>query len=83
MVRKGDWKYIHYLDAPVQLFDLASDPNELTNQAEAREDIRAEMERELRKICSPERENERTEAFIGRQLEAVESWKKGELEFPD
>ena len=83
MVRKGDWKYIHYLDAPVQLFDLKSDPNELTNLAEARVDIRNEMEHELRKICTPERENERTETFICGQLKAVESWKNGEIEFPD
>lgn len=38
MIRKGDWKYIEYPAAKKQqLFDLKSDPNELTNLADSKE----------------------------------------------
>ncbi|MEM6624615.1 MAG: sulfatase-like hydrolase/transferase [Pseudomonadota bacterium] len=33
MVRWDDWKYVHYVGLPPQLFDLASDPHELTDLA--------------------------------------------------
>ncbi len=33
MAKKGNLKYNHYVDLPPQLFDLASDPNELSNLA--------------------------------------------------
>lgn len=33
MAKKGNCKYNHYVDLPPQLFDLAADPNELTNLA--------------------------------------------------
>jgi hypothetical protein len=32
-----------------------------------------ELSRELRRFCCPEAENERAEAFVRRQLEAMES----------
>jgi len=76
MIRKGDWKYIHYIAAPAQLFNLAADPNELNNLIETHNDIAKNLERELRVICSPERENERTEQFIKRQLVLIDSWKQ-------
>ncbi|MBN1672325.1 MAG: sulfatase-like hydrolase/transferase [Kiritimatiellae bacterium] len=69
MLRRGRWKYIRYISAPNQLFDLAADPNELDNLADTRADVAAEMERELRRICSPEAENERAESFIRVQLD--------------
>ena len=34
MIRKGKWKYVYYFDAPNQLFDLDTDPNELMNLIE-------------------------------------------------
>jgi choline-sulfatase len=71
MIRKGKWKYIHYTDAPKQLFDLENDPDELTNLAETERSVVADMDKELRDICSPELENERTEQFIEAQLNAV------------
>jgi choline-sulfatase len=71
MIRKGRWKLIYYIGAPRQLFDLENDPNELKNVAGDRPDIASELERDLRKICSPEVENQRTEKFIRRQLEAI------------
>jgi choline-sulfatase len=33
MLRLGQWKYCHYTDHPPQLFDLQSDPQELTDLA--------------------------------------------------
>jgi len=72
MVRQGGWKLIWYLDASAQLFDLRADPEELRNQATAQPQITANLERELRRICSPEDENARAEAFIARQLRALE-----------
>ena len=71
MIRKGKWKLIYYIGAPRQLFDLENDPNELKNVAGDRADISSELERDLRNICSPEVENQRTEKFIQRQLEAI------------
>jgi choline-sulfatase len=71
MIRKGKWKLIYYVGAPKQLFDLENDPNELKNLAGERSDIASELEKDLRKICSPEGENQRTEEFIQRQLKAI------------
>ena len=46
MIRRGDWKLVHFVDSPEgQLFDLASDPEERTNlwedpaQAERKESL--------------------------------------------
>jgi len=68
MIRQGGWKYIHYAEAPHQLFDLDADPEELNNLFDACPDVARRLERELRKICSPEKENKRAEAFIQQQL---------------
>lgn len=56
MLRNGRWKYHHYVRHQPELFDLANDPEETTNLAEARAHagIRAEMDRELRLRCDPE-----------------------------
>jgi choline-sulfatase len=72
MVRSRDWKYIQYTGASPQLFNLADDPDELTNLADVRKDVALELDNELRGICSPERENERAESFIELQLSAIE-----------
>lgn len=71
LIRKGKWKLIYYIGAPKQLFDLENDPNELKNLASERPDIAKGLEKDLRQICSPERENQRTEEFIQRQLKAI------------
>ncbi|MCF6177034.1 MAG: sulfatase-like hydrolase/transferase [Victivallaceae bacterium] len=68
MVRKGQWKYIWYTDAPPQLFNLQNDPDELINLSTAEPDMLAELDGELRNICSPEIEHERAEQFIETQL---------------
>jgi len=73
MVRKGDWKLIYYMQAPHQLFDLASDPEELDDLAEVRPEVVAELVTELRKICDPERENRRAHTFEQEQIEAIKA----------
>ena len=56
MIRKGNYKLVHYTRYPPQLFDLASDPEEfvdLAGQANAKP-ILDDLEAELRKICDPD-----------------------------
>lgn len=63
MVRWGDWKYIHYVGHPPQLFDMSADPHELVNLAvHNADDTRVqtaliEGEKRLREICDPEAVN--------------------------
>ena len=71
MIRRGPWKYLHYVDAPHQLFHLAEDPDELNNLYEEQKSVAGEMESALREICSPEEESCRAERFIEQQLEAI------------
>ena len=71
MVRRGRWKYIHYVEAPHQLFDLAEDPDETENLAAARPDVVAELRLALGTICDPDLENRRAEGFIRGQLETL------------
>jgi choline-sulfatase len=56
MIRKGRWKYVHYVGMRPQLFDLESDPEEMSDLGENHEfaDIIQELEGELRLICNPE-----------------------------
>jgi choline-sulfatase len=56
MVRKGRWKYHHYIGFPAELFDLETDPEETRNLAAdtAYLAIVEEMEGCLRAICTPE-----------------------------
>lgn len=68
MIRRGRWKLIHYMAAPHQLFDLTNDPEELHNLAEEMPQQVEELEAELRRICSPEIENEKAHVFERRQL---------------
>jgi choline-sulfatase len=72
MIRKGKWKYLHYIAAPDQLFDLEADPEELENVYAAHPAVAAELEQALTAICSPQEENARAEAFIEGQLAELE-----------
>lgn len=56
MLRKGRWKYHHYVGFPPELFDLETDPEELQNLAGRADytDTVAMMEAALRSICDPE-----------------------------
>jgi choline-sulfatase len=50
------------------LFNLEDDPEELTNCINAHPEVASDLEKELRKICDPESESDRAEAFIEAQL---------------
>jgi choline-sulfatase len=71
LLRKGVWKLIYYVGAPRQLFNLEMDPNELRNLAGEYPGKVSELEQDLRRICSPEMENQRAEDFIQKQLKAI------------
>ncbi|MCP5074154.1 MAG: sulfatase-like hydrolase/transferase [Rhodobacteraceae bacterium] len=57
MLRKGRFKYHHYINFAPELFDLKTDPEETTNLAgdPAYQDVLPELERELRALCDPEK----------------------------
>ena len=64
MVRKGPWKLVHYADYGPQLFDLASDPEELNDiagETNARP-VLEEMQAELARICDPAEVSRRAKA---------------------
>lgn len=71
MIRKGDWKLIYNLAGPHQLFNLAEDPEELTNLHAMQREKGAELEEHLRAVCDPEVENCRAHAFERSQLESL------------
>lgn len=56
MLRKGRWKYHYYVRHAPELFDLDTDPEEISNLAASPEHaaVVAFMERTLRGICDPE-----------------------------
>jgi len=72
MVRKGRWKLVYYLAVAHQLFDLEADPQELHDLYDQEPGVAAELETDLRRICSPEEENRRAHAFEWEQLEIVQ-----------
>ena len=71
MVRRGKWKLLYYSQAPNQLFDLETDPDELDNLYEIEPKTAKSLEDSLRSICDPEREEQRAREFIARQAEEV------------
>jgi choline-sulfatase len=64
MVRKGRYKYVHYVHRPTQLFDLATDPEEFLDRAAnpAHTAVRTKLESELRLICDPDDTDRRAKA---------------------
>jgi arylsulfatase A-like enzyme len=65
--RTPEWKYIHALEpdfhgkAEIELYDLAADPDELTNLAEQRPDICEQLERRMQEhIALREKQTGRT-----------------------
>jgi choline-sulfatase len=73
MLRKGPWKLVHYADYPPQLFDLASDPEELKDLARdgnARP-VLDELNAELHRICDPAEISRRAKADQLALLEKV------------
>lgn len=59
MIREGQWKYIHYVGAPAQLFDLANDPHETEDMAANADytEVLTRCEQKLREVVDPERVN--------------------------
>ena len=59
MLRKGQWKLIHCIGFPSELFDLETDPEELTDLAgyPAYASTLAELEGALAEILDPEAVN--------------------------
>ena len=73
MVRRGDWKLVHYVDHPPQLFDLSSDPFEERDLAARPEtaDIRRRLYDELHRIVDPEAVNRRVFADQQTRIEKL------------
>ncbi|MEM7238243.1 MAG: sulfatase-like hydrolase/transferase [Pseudomonadota bacterium] len=77
MVRWDRWKYIYYVGAPAQIFDLSVDRDELTDLA--RHEVNdsavlaalAEGERRLREICDPDDVNARCFADQRAKIKAL------------
>jgi choline-sulfatase len=72
MIRKDQYKYVHYVGYAPQLFDLAADPDELIDLAEheAYQDIVQMCERELRSICDPDAVNQQAFTYQRNRIEA-------------
>ena len=74
MLRRGPYKYVHYVDGPAQLFDLDADPEETDNLAgdpEYRE-VRASLEAKLESIVDPAAVDERARADQRRRRERLD-----------
>lgn len=72
MIRKGNYKLVYYVDYEPQLFDLASDPEELTNLA-GRPEVRGtqkDLTQELFKVCDPRAVDREAKADQQAMLEA-------------
>jgi choline-sulfatase len=71
MLRKGQWKYHHYIGYAPELFDLDSDREELYDLASSPEHsgVLAMMESELRKICDPDIVNQAAKADQAKLIE--------------
>ncbi|MBO43582.1 MAG: sulfatase [Rhodospirillaceae bacterium] len=73
MIRKGKYKYIHYVSFEPELFDLDTDPEELTSlhKDAAYTDVLKAMESELREICDPEAVDEAAYQSQCKKVEAA------------
>jgi arylsulfatase A-like enzyme len=73
MIRRGRYKYIHYVAFRPQLFDLESDPEELHDLAQdpAFAGVIADCEAKVRDICDPEEVDRRAKARQADLLEAA------------
>jgi choline-sulfatase len=73
MLRKGRYKLVHYADYEPQLFDLASDPEELTDLARRvdAKPVLDDLQTELHRICDPDEVNRRAKHDQQRLLAKV------------
>lgn len=61
-------KLIHNIEAPHQLFDLGTDPEELNNPFESNQNKAKELSDALADICDPESVHQQAEAFWQMQV---------------
>ncbi len=76
MVRWDDWKYVHYVGHPPQLFNLSDDPNELNNLVADDTDqthqlIVEEGMKRLHGFCDPDEANARCFADQKKRIESL------------
>ena len=77
MIRWDEWKYVHYVGASPQLFNLANDPKELTDLAieKSKEshisNALKEGQRRLYEICNPDEVNDRCFADQRKRIEEL------------
>jgi choline-sulfatase len=73
MIRKGRYKYVHYVGYEPQLFDLEADPDELRDLAREADyaDVLAACRRELYAVCDPDEVN--AQAFGYQQAKIEEN----------
>ena len=73
LLRRGPYKYVHYVGYPPQLFDLHSDPDEAHDLAAdpAHAGLVQGFERSLRSICDPEAVDAAAEADQRRRIDAA------------
>jgi choline-sulfatase len=71
MLRSANWKFVYYVGAPPQLFNLEADPHEINDLGEdpACTDICADLERQLRIILDPEAVNRQAFATQAKLIE--------------
>jgi len=73
MIRKGRYKYIHYVEYAPELFDLEADPEEMCDLAADRRHaaVLQDLERELRARLDPVAVNARAQASQAALVEAA------------
>jgi len=73
MLRSSRYKYVHYCDGPPQLFDMHDDPEEkhdLSNDP-GHAKILADHERELRRLCDPDKLDQQAKSDQMQLIERV------------
>lgn len=73
MIRKGDWKYIHFTWYDDLLFNLAEDPNEFENRIDdpVAADVQEELRELLQGVVDPEAVTKRAFGYQEELLEAM------------
>ncbi len=73
MLRGGRYKYVHYMNDPPQLFDLAADPDETRDLGAdpAHAEARADLARRLSAIVDPDAVDRRARGAQRRRVEAA------------
>ena len=73
MLRVGRWKYIAYAGYESQLFDLESDPDEVSNLVDSSPEAASGMDRRLRSIIDYEAVDARAKAY---DRESFRQWRQ-------